>query len=371
MRRRSLLLAAGLAALVTAAAMAQSVLDAPRLDPGNPGEPTTGAGDLPRPETIPEGATRPDSRRRTAPTGSVEVDPRAPGPPMNVGRTPTGAPVIGTDRLLTSLDELDRPLTPEEITAYAATVQREIPLRPELIADFRRRLNDVARARAAPPSGVRPISLTDTVRISLSTAGEPETILTAPGTVTVMSFFDRTGAPWPVAAYVIGNESAFQVYPMQEGSHELALSPLVTHGYSNIVVSLVDADQPIVLDVETNEERSHRRRDVVVDATGPNAVVAPVVPREPSQRSSDGIMMAMVQGAPIPPDARKLRTDDPDVEAYRLGRDMYVRTNRTLISPAYNASIAGPGGINAYRLRPAPVVMISRGGAITRVRISG
>lgn len=265
--RRALLLALATAGLLSVAALAQTVLQEPGaiLGQGNPGEPTTGAGEPPSPQSVPEGATRPEAsdRPRQRPPGAIEVDPAEPGPPVNVGRTPAGGPVIGTDRLLTSLAELDRPLTPEEITAYAATVQRAIPLRPELIADFRRRLNDAARAQAAPPTGVRPQSLTDAVRISLSAGDAPATILTAPGTVSVVSFFDRTGAPWPVAAYVIGNESAFQVYPMQEGSHELALSPLVTHGYSNLVVSLVDADQPIVLDVETNEERAppaRRRR---------------------------------------------------------------------------------------------------------------
>ena len=352
------------------------------LPGANPGEPTTGAGEVPTVETVPEGGTSgarpsglpqanaPASAQRALPQGAVPVDPTNPGTNVVQGRPPGELPVVGATRLLNSLSELDRPLTPEEITAYAATVQRQIPLRPELIQDFRRRLNDAQRAQAAPPTGFRPNAITDTVRVSLGTGGEPPGVLTSRGTVSVVSFFDRTGAAWPVASYVIGDEDAFQVYPMQEGSNQLSLAPLVPHGYSNLVVSLVGTDQPLVVDVETSETAVHFRRDIVTDGLGPNAKIAPVVAKVPDSRSSDGIMMAFAQGAPIPPDANELRTDDPDVEAYRLGDKMYVRTNQTLVSPSFESAISGPGGINAYRLRPAPVALISRNGSITRVRIS-
>lgn len=335
----------------------------------NPGEPVTGAGDTPTVETVPEGATRPPVDQ--LPPGGRIVDPNQ-VTAQPEARRPSDLPIIGTRRLLDSLADLDRPLSTEEITAYGAFVQRELPLRPELIIDLNRRRNAVARAQAQPPTGRFATPVTDAVRVSLSASGNPVELFTNQGVVSAISFFDRTGAAWPVASYVIGDEAAFQVYPMQEGSNQLAVSPLTPYAYSNLVVSLVGTSQPISVDIDTSDEIVHYRRDVTINAIGPNAEIAPVVSKTPEAplRSSDGLMMALVQGAPIPPDARELVTDDPDVEAYRIGDFLYVRTNQVLISPSYDAAISGPGGINAYRLRPAPVVLITRGGQVTRVRIS-
>lgn len=306
---------------------------------------------------------------QTLPPGAIVVDPEQPEPAINIGRRANRGPIIGSEELLNDLGELDRPLSEEEITAYAATVQQAIPLRPELVQDLRRRLNDVARAQSTPATGTRPEALIGSVRVSLTGTTTPVELYTAPNQVSVLSFFDRTGQRWPVAAYVIGNESAYQVYPMQEGSNQLAVSQLSSHGYTNLIVSLVATDQPLVIDLSTNETQAHQRLDVTVNSAGPNARIQPVVSKAPDMRSSDGIAMSFVQGAPIPPDARELRSDDPDVEAYRLGDRMYVRTSQLLISPAYEQAISGPGGITAYRLKPAPIVMISRDGAITRVRL--
>jgi intracellular multiplication protein IcmK len=140
-------------------------------------------------------------------------------------------PIIGATELLKSLDELDRPLTPEEITAYGAALQSQFPMTPEMILDFRRRLDESQKAAATPPSGRFPNALTDSAHISLGPRQAPEVLLTGPDTVSVMAFYDRTGEAWPIASYVIGKPSSFQVYAMQEGSNQLAVTPLVTHGY--------------------------------------------------------------------------------------------------------------------------------------------
>ena len=278
--------------------------------------------------------------------------------------------VLGAQGLLNSLADLDRPLSPEEITAYGAALQQQFPLTPELIRDYRQRLNANQAAAAAPPTGRRPTALTATQRVSLGTGGQTPQVFSSPGVVSVVSFFDRTGAPWPVASFVVGREDAFQVYPMQEGSNQLAIAPLVTHGYSNLAISLVEEDQPIVVDLQTNEEQAHYRLDLSVNGLGPDAIIPTTAPAQPKMDASDDLMMAFVQGVDIPNDAVRLATDDGDVAAWRYDGNYYVRTNQTLISPPWQSTLAGPGGIKAYRLRPSPVALISRGGRITKVRIN-
>lgn len=56
-------------------------------------------------------------------------------------QTPTGDfQIVRAIKLLQNLDDLDRPLTPEEITAYGATLQSQFPVTPEMIRDYRRRV---------------------------------------------------------------------------------------------------------------------------------------------------------------------------------------------------------------------------------------
>ncbi len=59
----------------------------------------------------------------------------------------------------------------------------------------------------------------------------------------------------------------FQVYALQEGSNQIAVTPLVTHGYSNLIISLVEEDRPIVINLETSDTKTHFRRDITVEGT--------------------------------------------------------------------------------------------------------
>lgn len=293
-------------------------------------------------------------------------------PTQTAPQTPIGDfPVIGATELLQSLDDLDRPLTPEEITAYGAALQSQFPMTPEMILDYRRRLDESQRAAATPPSGRFPNAITDAAHISLGPTQTPEVLLTGQGTVSVMAFYDRSGAAWPIASYVIGKPSAFQVYAMQEGSNQLAVTPLVTHGFSNIIVSLVGESRPLVFDVRTNALNTHYRRDFTVDGIGPNAQTAPVgTASEPRVRASDNVMMAFATGADIPGNAVRLSTDNAAVRAWRYDGAVYLQSRETVISPPASQILTAAGQIHAYRIRPTAVVLISVNGVVSKVRIA-
>ncbi|RWB93282.1 MAG: hypothetical protein EOQ57_34540 [Mesorhizobium sp.] len=106
-----------------------------------------------------------------------------------------------------------------------------MPMSPEIIRDYRRRIDESQKAAAMPPSGMRARPISDSVRMSLKSNQALQTLLTTPNTVSVMAFYDRTGKAWPIASYVVGRSDSFQVYALQEGSNQLAVTPLVTHGY--------------------------------------------------------------------------------------------------------------------------------------------
>jgi intracellular multiplication protein IcmK len=326
--------------------------------------------------TIDNGGEQPPSQQ-TLPTGSEpltqnEINQRL-QPDQQQQVTPTGDfPIVGAKELLQSLDDLDRPLTPEEITAYGAAIQSQFPMTPEMIRDYRRRVDESQKAAASPPSGQFPKPITDAKRLTLDSAQEPEVLLTGPDTVSVMAFYDRTGAAWPIASYVIGKPKSFQVYAMQEGSNQLAVTPLVPHGFSNIVVSLVGESRPLVFDVRTNSLNTHYRRDFTVHGLGPNAASRPLQTRQsdPVARASNDVMMAFATGADIPGNAVRLSTDNPSVRAWSYDGAIYLQSSDAIISPPASRILTGPGRVKAYRIRPTSVALISSNGRVSKVRMS-
>lgn len=315
--------------------------------------------------------------QQTLPTGSEPLTQNERNqrlqPDQQQPTTPTGDfPIVGAKELLQSLDDLDRPLTPEEITAYGAAIQSQFPMTPEMIRDYRRRVDESQKAAATPPSGQFPNPINDAKRLTLDSAQEPEVLLTGPDTVSVMAFYDRTGAAWPIASYVIGKPKSFQVYAMQEGSNQLAVTPLVPHGFSNIVVSLVGESRPLVFDVRTNSLNTHYRRDFTVHGLGPNAASKPLQTRqsEPVARASNDVMMAFATGADIPGNAVRLSTDNPGVRAWSYDGAIYLQSADAIISPPASRILTGPGQVKAYRIRPTSVALISSNGRVSKVRIS-
>ncbi len=323
----------------------------------NGGQPAPGTQNLP---TGSEPLTQNEINQRQQPAGQQP-------------QTQTGDfPIVGATELLQSLDDLDRPLTPEEITAYGAALQSQFPMTPEMIRDYRRRVDESQKAAATPPSGQFPNAITDAKRISLNAAQDPEVLLTGPDTVSVMAFYDQTGAAWPIASYVIGRPSSFQVYAMQEGSNQLAVTPLVPHGFSNIIVSLVGESRPLVFEVRTNSLNTHYRRDFTVHGRGPNAALKPLQTgqSEPVVHAANDVMMAFATGADIPAGAERLRTDNSSVKAWRYDGAIYLQSAAAVISPPASGILTGPGQVKAYRIRPTSVALISTNGRVTKVRIS-
>ena len=322
-----------------------------------------GAEQAPGQQTLPTGAeplTQNEINQRLQPNQQQQTTP------------PGDFPIVGATELLQSLDDLDRPLTPEEITAYGAALQSQFPMTPEMIQDYRRRVDESQKAAATPPSGQFPHAISDAKRLTLDSAQEPEVLLTGPDTVSVMAFYDQTGAAWPIASYVIGKPNSFQVYAMQEGSNQLAVTPLVPHGFSNIVVSLVGESRPLVFEVRTNSLNTHYRRDFTVHGLGPNAASRPLQTRqsEPVARASDDVMMAFATGADIPGNAVRLSTDNGAVKAWSYDGAIYLQSADAIISPPASRILTGPGQVKAYRIRPTSVALISSNGRVSKVRIS-
>ncbi|AGI74957.1 hypothetical protein OA238_160p1550 (plasmid) [Octadecabacter arcticus 238] len=171
---------------------------------------------------------------------------------------------------------------------------------------------------------------------------------------------------------MIGKPNSFQVYAMQERSNQLAVTPLVPHRFSNIVVSLVGESRPLVFEVRTNSLNTHYCRDFTVHGLGPNAVSKPLQTHqsEPVASASDDVMMAFATGADILGNAVRLSTDNVAVKARSYDGAIYLQSADAIISPPASCILTGPGQVKAYRIRPTSVALISSNGRVSKVGIS-
>ena len=56
---------------------------------------------------------------------------------------------------------------------------------------------------------------------------------------------------------------------------------------------------------------------------------------------------------------------------WSVGGDFYLRSAYALLSPAWVAKMSSADGMNAYKLSPAPLVLLMRQGQIVSVKIEG
>ncbi len=189
------------------------------------------------------------------------------------------------------------------------------------------------------------------------------------GRVTALSFYDVTGAPYPVSAVVIGNPTQFKVEaPIPEGNL-VTISPLTTYAQGNMAITLVSQPVPILVKLEAGQDVIDYRLDMRVGARGPQAP-APLQFVDGAPNVADPVMSAFIDGLP-PEGATALTVDGAGVSAWRLKGQMYVRTSMTLLSPAWTNSAAGAGGLKVYAVPEVPILLASDEGRLVTLKVTG
>jgi intracellular multiplication protein IcmK len=205
--------------------------------------------------------------------------------------------------------------------------------------------------------------------LSLRAGEVAPTLHLAPGNATVLTFYDETGAAWPVMSVTVGNPTA---YSAQEAGDKgktnmVVISPISNFADANLVVTLVDYPVPVLFSLVTGDGTVDYRLDVGITSRGPNAQydIAQGSDLEPT---NDPTMQSFVDGLP-PKGSVKIDTTNPDVEAWRLGDMDYIRTPLELLSPAFIGRQMHPSGIKVYSITDTPVLMFSQDGRMTMVEL--
>jgi intracellular multiplication protein IcmK len=252
------------------------------------------------------------------------------------------------------------------LEAYLQALEEGLPMTPEMITTLRELVDASQRAAAYPPEGP-PTGTLDAVAVDLTPGGPPPKISVAARTASVVNFFDATGAAWPITGYVVGDPKSFQILTIGEEASFLTVTPLVQHGYSNLVVRLQNLDTPIVIEILTDPQVINYRRDIRIAAYGPKAGPEGSI-AELGPNPGDLTLVTFLTGADLPKEAKAISIQGAAAQAWLYADSLYLRGTDALLSPAWDGSLAGPGELRVYRLKPSPILLMSIAGQPTTVR---
>jgi intracellular multiplication protein IcmK len=350
MKIRILVQAAGML-LATSSAMAQQAtgMDMLLLPPANTTAPASPQG---------TGTLTPQTMQAPAAPALVPSQQVQPGmqpmlPPEQVGQAypdPYGQP-------------------PQDPNAdFNRAMQETFPMSPDQIREYRQLQEQTNRAMVQPVAPGRPVSRS--LRLSLRPGEVTPVLRVQPGVVSTLTFSDGTGQPWPVMSVVTGNPQAYvaQSAGPEGKSNIIVMSTIQPWMPSNVVVTLMGYPVPITMMLQQGSPETDYRVDVQLSSRGPNALAES--PGAVSLAATDDSTMMSFGDGVAPPDSRKLRTNSPDVDVWMHGDLMYVRTPGEIVSPRYVGRSSNVSGVNVFSLPDSPVLLVSRGGQLTSIKIT-
>ena len=258
-----------------------------------------------------------------------------------------------------------------------------IPLSPELIQELANRYRATRRAQEEAGTELA-APLNRQINETFAPGSAVSIIQTVKGYPTAVSFFDSTGQPWPIQWDTNSNPAAvaggtncnaqtnsggpsaiaigFFVCTPTKGSNVLEITPVSLSPRGGLVVSLEGAPKPLTFLLITGGGRYDANLSIHVADRGPHAKVE-VMTRPDAPDTGAPFLTGMLEGVP-PADAMPLEVEGVSPEglrAWRLGRNVYLRTSYTLLSPEWTASEA-EAGTTVYAVPNTPVVLLSVNG---------
>ncbi len=259
-----------------------------------------------------------------------------------------------------------RPVPDERQTGFEDALKDVFPMTPDMVRDYRNAFRENETAVHFRPY---PEPVNDAALVTLEPGERPVELSVAPGIASVVGFHDAAGEPWPIRQYVLGDGSAFQVAQLGEMSSALAVSPLARVGWTNLVIALAGEESPVVLKVIIDSGRAHFRRSIQVMKLGPGSEDTGGADSAALPAAGSRQMIDALTGAGMGDRSAKVPVSGVDAQAWTLDGQLYVRSRHALLSPPWSASLAGPGGIRAYRLDIGSALLFSVDGGIVQATL--
>lgn len=240
------------------------------------------------------------------------------------------------------------------------------PLTPEQIVRLKQVYQNSEYAQAST-AGTPPKPTATSQFVNLSPGSTPPVIRLSQGFVSSLVFLDSTGAPWPISAYDLGDPSAFNIQ-WDKTSNTLMIQAIKLYNYGNLAVRLRGLNTPVMLTLIPGQKAVDYRVDLRVQGYGPNAKSMPL--EEGIPPSANDLLLHVLDGVP-PPGSQRLVVSGGDARAWLSNEKMYVRTNLTILSPGWLASMTSADGTHAYEMQKSPVLLVSWHGKVMQLKVEG
>jgi intracellular multiplication protein IcmK len=217
------------------------------------------------------------------------------------------------------------------------------------------------------PVGTPPKPTATSQFVNLSPGSTPPVIRLSQGFVSSLVFLDSTGAPWPISAYDLGDPDAFNIQ-WDKTSNTLMIQAMKLYNYGNLAVRLKGLNTPVMLTLIPGQKAVDYRVDLRIQGYGPNAKSMPMEEGIPPAASD--ILLHVLDGVP-PPNSQRLTVNGGDARAWLAQEKMYVRTNLTILSPGWIASMTSADGTHAYEMQKSPVLLVSWHGKVMQLKVEG
>ena len=283
-------------------------------------------------------------------TPSPPVPPATQATPVSPGEAPpsgSSGPGTGAGRNAAGFSP---PPPPEAFhdTAVRQVIHSRFPGSPADIGLLKEALKRTQEAVHGPPPEGRAVS----VSVSLDPGARFPVIHLVPGIASTITVVDATGAPWPIEDVIVGNAKSFPVRRMST-TNGIVVEPQNNVGWTSLSLVLRGRDTPAVLKLVDSDTLSDTRVTARIEGRGPNAVT-PLF-REPKPVVSSRIL-AFLDGIP-PSSARSVPVHGTkDMEAWREGNSLFVRTHLDVLAPAWTETVSGPNGMKLYVFSPVSVI---------------
>lgn len=304
--------------------------------------------------------SQPNQDAPVAVTAATPAPTSAPTPPASAAQA-TQTQAVGSDSTVSSSDNAII-----ENKAFNDMVRNLYPLNPEQIVRLKQ-IYQTSEFAQASTAGTPPKPTATSQFVNLSPGSTPPVIRLSQGFVSSLVFLDSTGAPWPISAYDLGDPGSFNIQ-WDKVSNTLMIQAIKLYNYGNLAVRLKGLNTPVMLTLIPGQKAVDYRVDLRVQGYGPNAVKMPLEQGVPP--SANDLLLHVLDGVP-PAGSSRLTVSGGDARAWLFNEKMYVRTNLTVLSPGWLASMTSADGTHAYEMQKSPVLLVSWHGKVMQLKVEG
>ncbi|CDW59095.1 DUF3625 and IcmL domain containing protein [Trichuris trichiura] len=278
------------------------------------------------------------------------------------GNTPAGGPPPAA--------QLPGNLPPPGAALVQEGASLDSPLNASEIRELRGIMADNERAISAPLTSVVP--RISSLTVNLSPGASLPLVRTALHNVSVVTFTDVNGSPWPQSDPPYN--AAPGHFDVQFNGNMVSVTPLRAWAAGNVTVYLKGLSVPVILNITSGEtdtttlsQEIDSRLDLRIPRRGPASPVVSI----PSEKIAlhDATLQAFLDG--VPPDDPAIRRlkfsgNVPDTTIWQHGDDLLVRS-RAMLRDEFEQTLASADGTRLWKLPVTPLLTFSVNGQSVHV----